>query len=86
MYRQVGLRAVLLGASASGVTGSAGGQGRLPGPLRLLLLVAAGGLTVYLTASITLLVLAVAFRLCGDRVRQPDPAASSRTMERGAFL
>ena len=73
MYRQVGLRAVLLGAGVSGVAGPVGSHGHLPAPLRLLLLLAAGGLTVYLTVSIALLVLAVAFRLRCGWGREPDP-------------
>ena len=46
MYRQIGLRAVLLGAGASGV---ASAHDRIPAPLRPLLLLAAGGLGLYLT-------------------------------------
>jgi hypothetical protein len=71
MYRQIGLRAALLGAGASGV---AGAHDRIPAPLRLLLLLAAGGLALYLSVSIGLLVLAVAFRLR----RRSDPAVPQR--------
>jgi hypothetical protein len=73
MYRQIGLRSALLGASASGVAGSIGVHNRLPTPLRLLLMLAAGGLTLYLTIFITLLALAVAFRLRAGRDRITDP-------------
>lgn len=76
MYRQIGLRSALLGASASGVAGSVGVHDRLPTPLRLLLLLAAGGLTLYLTVSITLLVLAVAFRLRIGPSRSTDPTTT----------
>jgi hypothetical protein len=72
MYRQIGLRSALLGASASGVAGSVGVHDRLPPPLRLLLMLAAGGLTLYLMVSVTLLVLAVAFRLRAGRNRSTD--------------
>jgi hypothetical protein len=77
MYRQIGLRSALLGASASGVGGSVGVHDRLPPPLRLLLMLAAGGLTLYLTISFSLLVLAVAFRLRGGQGRPSDPTTFS---------
>ena len=77
MYRQIGLRSALLGASASGVAGSVGVHDRLPPPLRLLLVLAAGGLTLYLTVSVTLLVLAVAFRLRAGRNRSTDPTTTA---------
>jgi hypothetical protein len=77
MYRQIGLRSALLGASASGVAGSVSLHSRLPTPLRLLLLLAASGLTLYLTISVTLLVLAVAFRLRGGPNRAPDPTTTA---------
>ncbi len=77
MYRQIGLRSALLGASASGVAGSVGLHNRFPTPLRLLLVLAAGGLTLYLTVSITLLVLAVAFRLRAGRNGSTDPITTA---------
>jgi tetrahydromethanopterin S-methyltransferase subunit D len=77
MYRQIGLRSALLGASASGVAGSVGAQNRLPTPLRLLLLLAAGGLSLYLTISVTLLVLAVAFRMRNGSNRSTDPTTTA---------
>jgi hypothetical protein len=76
MYRQIGLRSVLLGASASGAAGSVGIYDGLPTPLRLLLVLAAGGLTLYLTVSITLLVVAVAFRLRAGRRQPTDPTTT----------
>jgi hypothetical protein len=42
-----------------------------------LLLLAAGGLTLYLTVSIALLVLAVAFRLRAGRHRSTDPTTTA---------
>ncbi len=86
MYRQIGLKATLLGASASGVAGSVGVGGRLPTPLRLLLVLAASGLALYLTASISLLVLAVTFRLRDGLCRTPDPNTTSWPTKRGAPL
>jgi hypothetical protein len=86
MYRQIGLRAALLGASASGTAGSVGVHDRLPAPLRLLFLLVAGGLTLYLAISISLLVLAVAFRLRGRRDRAPEPTTILWTTTRGAPL
>jgi hypothetical protein len=77
MYRQIGLKATLLGASASGVAGAVGVEHHLPTPLRLLLFLAAGGLTLYLTAAISLLVLAVTFRLRDGLGRTPDPTTTS---------
>lgn len=77
MYRQIGLRSALLGASASGAAGSVGGHDHLPPPLRLMLGLAAGGLTLYLTVSIILLVLAVAFRLRAGRNRSTDPTTTA---------
>jgi hypothetical protein len=77
MYRQIGLRSALLGASASGVAGSVGVQNRLPTPLRFLLLLAAGGLTLYLAISVALLVLAVAFRLRACCHRSTDPTTTA---------
>ena len=77
MYRQIGLRSALLGASASGVGGSVGVQDRLPTPLRLLLVRTASGLTLYLAVSVTLLVLAVAFRLRAGRNRPTDPTTTA---------
>src|ERR671930_749407 len=68
MYGHVGLRASLLGAGASTLTGAIGGFPRPPAPLLPLLLLAGGGLTLYLTACLALLALAVAFRL------RPRPA------------
>ena len=67
----------MLGASASGVAGSVDLYNRLPAPLRLLLLLAAGGLTLYLTVSVALLVLAVAFRLRAGRHRSTDPTTTA---------
>jgi hypothetical protein len=40
-------------------------------------MLAAGGLTLYLTISFSLLVLAVAFRLRGGQGRTPDPTTPS---------
>jgi hypothetical protein len=77
MYRQIGLRSALLGASASGMAGAVDLHDRLPLPLRLLLALAAGGLTLYLTVSITLLVLAVAFRLRAGRNPSTDPTTTA---------
>ena len=77
MYRQIGLRSALLGASTSGIAGSVGVHDRLPPPLRLLLVLAASGLTLYLTVSVTLLVLAVAFRLRAGRNRSTDPTTTA---------
>jgi tetrahydromethanopterin S-methyltransferase subunit D len=77
MYRQIGLRSALLGASGSGVAGSIGVHDRLPTPLRLLLVLAAGGLTLYLIVSITLLVLAVGFRLRAGSNRATDPTTNA---------
>jgi hypothetical protein len=76
MYRQLGLRVALLGTGASGIAG-AGVHSRLPAPLRLLLLLAAGGLTLYLTFFITLLALAIAFRLRGRPLPSTDPGTTA---------
>jgi sensor domain CHASE-containing protein len=77
MYRQIGLRSALLGTSASGVAGAVGVHDRLPTPLRLLLVLAAGGLTLYMTVSVTLVVLAVAFRLRAGPNRSTDPTTTA---------
>jgi hypothetical protein len=75
MYSHVGLRASLIGAGTSGVAGAVGVHSSLPAPLRLLLVVTSGGLTLYLSATVTLLVLAVAFRLHATRDAARHPAA-----------
>jgi hypothetical protein len=76
MYGHIGLRATLLGASASGVAGVVGAGSRLPAPLRPLLLLTSGGLALYLSVSVALLVMAVAFRLHATRDAAPDPATT----------
>ncbi len=77
MYVQLGLRATLLGASASGVAGAVGVHGSLPTPLRLLLVLATGGLSLCLTVSVALLLAAVAFRLCAGQGRTPHPTTNT---------
>ncbi len=77
MYVQLGLRAILLAGGASGAAGAVVGvHGSLPTPLRLLLVLATGGLWLCLTVSVALLVVAVAFRLCAGPGRAPHPTTN----------
>jgi hypothetical protein len=76
MYVQLGLRAILLGGGASGAAGAVAMHGSLPTPLRLLLVLATGGLWLCLAVSVALLVVAVAFRLCAGPGRAPHPTTN----------
>jgi hypothetical protein len=76
MYVQLGLRATLLGAGVSGIARGVGMHGSVPAPLRLLLVLATGGLSLYLAMTVALLVAAVALRLCAGAGRAARPTTN----------
>jgi hypothetical protein len=80
MYRQLGLRATVLGASASGAAGVAGAAPDLPAIVRLLLLFMTFSMALYLAISFVLVALTLIFRLTArDRPISRAPARPTAT-------
>ena len=77
MYRQLGLRATVLGASASGAAGVAGAAPDLPGIVRILLLLMTISMALYLAISFVLVALTLIFRLTARP--RPSHLRSNRT-------